>query len=67
MPIIYGEDGECLKQILQVRQLHLTIDAVNFVVFSWLLEDFCANNLNSCLSYSYMDLRSNITSHKLER
>jgi hypothetical protein len=25
VPVIYGEDGECLKQILQVRSLHLQL------------------------------------------
>jgi len=29
---IYGENGECLKQILQVRPLHLTIDDANCLV-----------------------------------
>lgn len=67
VPVIYGEDGECLKQILQVRPLHLTIDDVNFVVFGWLLRTFVLINLNSCLSYSYMDSRSNVSSHKLVR
>lgn len=52
---IYGENGECLKQILQVRPLHLTIDDVNCLVsicllFGW----FLCKQLNSCLSDSYM-------------
>lgn len=34
---IYGENGECLKQILQVRPLHLTIDDVNCLVSICLL------------------------------
>jgi hypothetical protein len=34
---IYGENGECLRQILQVRPLHLTIDDVNCLVYICLL------------------------------
>ena len=37
MPVIYGEDGECLKQILQVNPLHLKIYDHNFVAFIWLV------------------------------
>lgn len=33
VPVICGEDGECLKQILQVNPLHLIIINVNFVDF----------------------------------
>lgn len=41
VPVIYGEDGECLKQILQVNPLHLIIYDVNFVDFICLLDDLC--------------------------
>lgn len=33
VPVICGEDGECLKQILQVNPLHLIIISVNFIDF----------------------------------
>lgn len=41
VPVIYGEDGECLKQILQVNPLHLIIYDVNFEDFICLLDDLC--------------------------
>lgn len=58
MPVIYGEDGECLKQILQVNPLHLTIYDVNFVAFisGCYSDDFGANNLNSCPNQSYIHM-----------
>lgn len=48
VPEIYGEDGECLRQILQVNLLHLII-YVHFVTFNYAREFTMSHRTHKCV------------------